>query len=161
MRNLMKHHTRSPRALPYASGIRLQITLNRRSLSLKRSLEFVHLFRRIAFYFVIERIATFPFPRSPPRDVIKKRPEDVLCVLRTFSKCSSNCGYVSSWKRESICFVMSEGIVFFFRLGELWRRQDSARLRLPETAEAEGIERHTRRQFGASCYRGRTDSSHT
>jgi len=48
-----------------------------------------------------------------------------------------------------------------FCLGELWRRQDTARLRLSETAEAEGIERYTRCQFGASCHRGRSDSSDT
>jgi len=48
-----------------------------------------------------------------------------------------------------------------FCLGELWRRQDTTRLRLSKTAEVEGIERHTRRQFGASCHRGRSDSSDT
>jgi len=66
------------------------------------------------------------------------------------------------WNRESICLATYKRIQRNrFCLGELWRRQDTARLRLSETAEAEGIERHTRRQFGASCHRGRSDSSDT
>lgn len=50
---------------------------------------------------------------------------------------------------------------FRFCLGELRRRQDIARLRLSETSEAEDTKRHTRRQLGASCNRGRTDPPDT